>query len=57
MESIETGMDSDFRDYSHHLQSGSPILCNMGYMGYHRHSHRRSSCDFHFFLENRAITV
>ena len=55
VESIEAGVDCDFRDYCYHLQSDFPILCDTGYVGYRQRSDCRTGCGFYLYVEVRAV--
>ena len=52
VESIEAGVDCDFRDYCCHLQSDFPILYDTGYVGYLQRSDYRTGCGFIFALKS-----
>jgi len=51
VESIEAGVDCNFRGYSDHLQSDFPILCDTGYVGCRQRSDCRIGCGFDLCLE------
>ena len=55
VESIEAGVDCDFRGYSDHLQSNFPILCDTGYVGCRQRRDYWVGCGFDLCLEVRAI--
>ena len=55
VESIEAGVDCDFRGYCYHLQSDFPIPCDTGYVDYRQHSDYRTGCGFYLCFEVRAI--
>jgi len=51
VEPIKTDVDCNFRDYSDHLQSNSPIPCNTGYVGCRQHSDPWVGSGFDLCLE------
>ena len=57
VESIEAGVDCDFRGYFDHLQSDFPILCDTGYVDCRQRSDYRTGCGFYLCSEIRAIVV